>query len=287
MTHTASNANDLPTLTVVQFSDVHLKRDTPDRRKRFEDIIQLALKHQPDVIVLSGDLTDDGFIHPEDLAWGKNILNSLISQEVLLIPGNHDVGNKPGQGPNAITAQRLAHWLANVGSDHFVKEIGNWRLIGINSLLIGSNLLEEDKQLKWLDQMLDEAKQLGELVAVFMHEPAFLKTPGVGTDDRSDYWPIAADKQELYMQQFKRKGVKLVASGHVHAYRSMQRDGVSHVWCPSPAFIIHDQHFDPQGEVAGFIVHTLTPHGATHKLIRYDRPNTKVIPFNPATTSPP
>lgn len=280
----ATNTKALPTFTLVQVSDFHLKPDNPDRQARFSEIIKLALNHKPDAIVLSGDLTEDGFNRQYDLTWAKTQLNNAkLPDPVFLIPGNHDVGNKTGQGPNAISVQRLSNWKSTFGSDHFIYDLGPWRLIGLNSLLIGSNLPEENVQLSWLDKVLDQSELLGQHVAVFMHEPPYLIEPGHSTHDRSDYWPIATDKQDIYMRRLSRPMVKLVASGHVHAYLASHREHVSHVWCPSPAFIIHDQHFDPQGEVAGFIVHTLSPQGATHQLVPYSRPDTKVIPFNPAS----
>lgn len=292
MTHAASDKNkqsaapepDAPTFTLVQISDLHLKSDNPDRESRANDVIQIALDQKPDVIVLSGDLTEDGFDSPEDLDWAKAYIHSLTDQAFafFILPGNHDIGNKTGQGPNAISANRLMHWTNTFGSDHFVHDLGNWRLIGLNSLLIGSGLPEEHLQLSWFDQMLDQAVLLKQHVAVFMHEPPYLLEPGQTTDDRSDYWPIAAHMQPLYMERLTRHEVKLVATGHVHAYRAKLLDGVSHVWCPSPAFIIHDQHFDPTGEVAGLIVHTLSPTTTSHRLIEYNKPDTKVIPFNPA-----
>lgn len=289
MTHTPSDASmtpqsdthELPIIRVVQISDLHLKPDDADRLGRFHEILAMAVALEPDVIVLSGDLTEQGFDVPEDLTWAKSIIQS-IHPPLLLIPGNHDIGDKTGQGPNAINAQRLANWTHTFASDHFVQDRGPWRLIGINSLLIGSELPEEHIQLRWLDQMIDQAQMLGQQVAVFMHEPPFLIAPGHSTNDRSEYWPIATDKQELYMKRLSRPIVKLVASGHVHAYHTSVRNGVSHVWCPSPAFIIHDRHFDPAGEVTGFIVHTLLPDQATHTLVPLIRHDTQVIPFNPA-----
>lgn len=148
-------------LRVVQLSDVHLLRNDPTRLERFNQIFKLALDQRPDWLVLSGDLTDQGFEDPDDLIWAKKHLDA-IGQPVLIIPGNHDIGDKPGQGPNAINAKRLAAWNHVFGSDHFVKDIGPWRLIGLNSLLIASDLPEEHQQLQWLDQMLNEAKTLGQ-----------------------------------------------------------------------------------------------------------------------------
>jgi 3',5'-cyclic AMP phosphodiesterase CpdA len=269
------------TWRVAQISDVHLIRHDADRLDRFHQIFQLALAHEPDCLVLSGDLTENGFDQPDDLSWAKGHLNAL-GRPVLLIPGNHDVGDKPGQGPNAITADRLAHWNRVFGADHFVHDLGPWRLIGLDSLLIASDLPEEHVQLAWLDRMLQQAARLNQQVAVFMHEPPFLGRPGKVFNDRSDYWAIAPDRQAMYLQRFTQPHVRLVASGHVHWYHAFDYQGVLHTWCPSPAFIVDDIHFPRTAQEPGLILYELTNQCVTHQLIRYDRPDTQVVQFQTA-----
>lgn len=268
-------------LRVVQVSDVHLLQKDSERLEHFRRIFDLAIAQQPDCIVLTGDLTDLGFDNPADLAWAKKQLKA-VGRPILLIPGNHDVGDKTGQGPNSIDAQRLANWVGVFGQDHFIEDIGPWRLIGLNSLLVASGLPQEQAQLQWLDQRLDEARKMGQQVAIFMHEPPFLGAPGQSYHTRSDYWAINTAYQHAYHTRLRRPEVKLVASGHVHWYNAFEEGGVLNVWCPSPVFLVDDEHFPRSGcGRTGLIVYTLGPSGATHQLVTYQRSPIQVVKLSP------
>jgi len=279
---------DHPSLTLVQISDLHLQPPVPGKEAtrlekidRFEQLLRLALAQKPDRIILSGDLTEDGFDDINELAWARDLLASQQTPPILLIPGNHDVGDKPGSGPNAIDATRLANWKDIFEKDHFVEDLAHWRLIGLNSLLVNSGLPEESQQLHWLDTMLEQASRLDQQVAIFMHEPPFLGTPGQPFGNRSDYWAIAPEKQETYLQRLSHPRVRLVASGHVHWHHAFTRNNVLHCWCPSSAFIVDDPNFPRGGGITGLIVYRLGANAVTHEVIpfEYDKAGTKVIPF--------
>ena len=62
----------------------------------------------------------------------------------------------------------------------------------------------------------------------------------------------------------------MVASGHVHQYRSTLTDAVRHVWAPSTGFIIPDSLQPRYGEKeVGYVEHRFEPDGShTSMLVR-------------------
>jgi hypothetical protein len=54
----------------------------------------------------------------------------------------------------------------------------------------------------------------------------------------------------------------LIASGHVHQYRSTEMDGTRHVWAPSTAYFLPDARQPRYGlKEVGFVLHELHEDG--------------------------
>ena len=74
-------------MRIVQISDLHIgglfKQDSFDR---LVDEINIDL--QPDVIIVSGDLTDDGLIFQFEQA--RQELQRFVCPKMIVFPGNHD-----------------------------------------------------------------------------------------------------------------------------------------------------------------------------------------------------
>jgi 3',5'-cyclic-AMP phosphodiesterase len=77
-------------LTIAQISDIHCghpKFDGELLEHAVDEIVDLA----PDLVVVAGDLTSDGYA-PEFLQ-AKHYLERLSELEMMVIPGNHDLKN--------------------------------------------------------------------------------------------------------------------------------------------------------------------------------------------------
>ena len=77
-------------MRIAQLSDVHVGSG------RFrEDLLAAALAEvneaEPDLVVVAGDLTDDGY--PDQYPLAKRELDALSCQRVVRVPGNHDARN--------------------------------------------------------------------------------------------------------------------------------------------------------------------------------------------------
>ncbi|MEM6458147.1 MAG: metallophosphoesterase [Planctomycetota bacterium] len=175
-------------MKVIQLSDPHLgPRDHDDGLRRaanrrawdHAEHVADALRARPDtdelVIVVTGDLTDEGHVNPSELPPAAGWLASLPGA-VYAVPGNHDVGNFVSSTATPTVSERyLAQWQNAVGPDRFAYAADGHRLIGLNSMLIGSGLPPEAEQADWLHGQLDAADAAGESVWVFQHAPLFLR----------------------------------------------------------------------------------------------------------------
>jgi len=75
---------------IAQLSDVHVGGG----RYR-ENLLRTAIAEindaGPDLVVVAGDLTDDGY--PDQYPVAKEELAAIACPEVVLVPGNHDARN--------------------------------------------------------------------------------------------------------------------------------------------------------------------------------------------------
>lgn len=77
-------------MLIAQLSDVHVGGS----RYR-EDLLRTAIEEveaaEPDLVVVAGDLTDDGY--PDQYPVAKRELDALTCPQVVRVPGNHDARN--------------------------------------------------------------------------------------------------------------------------------------------------------------------------------------------------
>ncbi len=78
-------------MKIVQISDLHLTGlySVPEWTENVLDIISSIV---PDMVVVTGDLTDDGYAYEYDIA--KNYIDKIEAENVMVVPGNHDVRNE-------------------------------------------------------------------------------------------------------------------------------------------------------------------------------------------------
>ncbi len=198
-------------MRVVQLSDLHLgpvdhEINAAMNRRAWDNARQVAarLNARADaeslVIVITGDLTDNGHRFPAEYGPAGEWLATLPGT-VRVVPGNHDVGNfatapMPSNNRELICATNLEQWRETWGDDHWAHAADGHRLVGINSMLLGSGLDAEAAQWSWLEAQLDEADGAGEGVWVFQHAPLFLRRPDEVREAREEYWCPAAPPRD-------------------------------------------------------------------------------------------
>jgi 3',5'-cyclic AMP phosphodiesterase CpdA len=234
---------------IIQITDTHFSPGKPHFNGNWEPLERWIEESGADLVIHTGDLTVDGADKDEDISFSMDLMRQ-ISVPMLLVPGNHDVGDLPGTG-QPVNAVRLDRWRRLVGPDYWAEDLGNWRLIGIDSLLLGSDSTEEEAQFDWLQGMLEGRGDLR--VAIFAHKPLFVDDPEEGD---TGYWSARpAPRRRLY-DLIEAHDVALFASGHLHWAWKGTFNRTSVVWGPSAAFIIDTMEREMPGErLIGAVVH--------------------------------
>jgi alkaline phosphatase D len=163
-----------------------------------------------------------------------------------------------------VTAARVAAWRDAWGPDWWVEEAGEWVLIGIDSMLFGSDLRLEQEQTAWLAQV---ARSAGERpVAVFLHKPAWLW----GRGEPSDQMAMVPAGWQRLRDALGRTRVRVFGSGHMHQFRASVLDGQAAVWAPSTSFVSAGP--SPFGGVkaVGAVEYLFEGRSVTWRLVRPD-----------------
>jgi hypothetical protein len=132
-----------------------------------------------------------------------------------------------------VTRERIARWRRHFGPDHWSYDIDGWRLVGLNSLLLGSGDPQEERQFAWLECTLEEGE--GRRFAWFMHQPLFIAEPEEGD---TGYWGVKPAPRARLLKLINRHNVALVASGHLHKANDHYVNGTRFIWGPSSGFIV-------------------------------------------------
>jgi len=251
-------------MRILQISDTHLSRQHQHFASNAVVLANWVRDQKPNLIINTGDASMDGVMDPDDLRYTAE-WHASLGAPVLVSPGNHDVGDIASIRPDQmINDARLAAWRQIVGPDRWTHDFDDWRLIGLNGMLLGSDHPEEAVQEAWLADALNCDRQ----IAVFLHKPMFIEDP----DERPrGYWTVLPEPRRRLINLFGAARVKLVASGHLHGWRHEVRDGVAYVWAPSGAFVVGAMQEELGSERRlGAVEHVFTPEGVATRFLRAD-----------------
>ncbi len=159
-------------MLIAQLSDPHLRptgrlyQGLVDSNAMFERAIEQvnALDPAPDVVLVSGDLTDTG--SASEYAVAREIL-ATIRPPLLAIPGNHD-----DREAFRVCFADEAH-VASTGALHFDRpDLGPVRIVGLDVTVPGQHHGDmDDETCSWLEQRL--SLQADRPTIVMMHQPPF------------------------------------------------------------------------------------------------------------------
>lgn len=181
-----------------------------------------ALRPRPDLVLFTGDVTENGL--PGQYAAALEILEGF-KLPLAVIPGNHDRRDT--------FAAAFAGGSARVGSGPFLHlALDDWplRLIGLDTLSEPGKsvgLLCEDR-LDWIAARLAEAPEQD--TVIFMHHPPF--ATGIGFMDA-----IACENGDRLAELVAAHGrVLRVLCGHVHRPVAVGFGGTVATICPGIAY---------------------------------------------------
>lgn len=248
-------------MKIVQISDTHLSPTKSHFNDNWEPLRAWIEAMAPDLVIHTGDVTIDGADYEEDITFSLDLIGQL-SMPVLIVPGNHDVGHLPGSH-QPVDPLRLGRWRRLAGPDYWVSDHGDWRLIGLNSLLLGFEDEEEERQFVWLEEQL-RARD-GRKVAIFAHKPLFVDTPLEGD---TGYWSVRPRPRHRLYDLIAGSEVALHASGHLHWAWTGKHAGTALVWAPPTSFIIDTLERPMPGErLVGAVVHRFSDAGVASEIV--------------------
>jgi 3',5'-cyclic-AMP phosphodiesterase len=210
-------------MLIAQISDPHLcpkgqlLHGVSDANAGFSAVISALnqFSPQPDLVVLSGDLTEAGAA--DEYALAKALLADLRCP-LRALPGNHDERDRfralfpdlPAQGP--------LHWVET--------GCGPVRVVGLDVTVPGAAHGQIDPtMLEWLAQIL--AQEPTRPTLLVMHQPPILS----GIPFMDQYRCFGGEGLLALLARFP--SVETVACGHVH--RAMQRRFGTAMLCTAPS----------------------------------------------------
>lgn len=270
--------------TIAHISDLHLQSGVPERQAQVEPILQKINEIKPDLVVISGDVTDDGWDSIDELKWAKDWLTQRITGEWIAVAGNHDIGNFVNLDEGKINEERWNNWFKTFGgcTRGFAGDF--WQLHFIHVMMLGSGIEYEKIQDNWLDERLalSSPSELHTVLAI--HTPLCINTVVENTDQATDYWlgPTKARKQLL--NRILNTSTRLVCSGHVHQSRIQDIEGIRFAWAPPASGTwVHAPGLPnpPMPEKTGFFLHTLHDDGRVDSELIECAPMLKLYEHNP------
>lgn len=224
---------------LVQVADLHLGAGASHHHDNWLKVAAWIARERPDVVVVNGDLIMGDPDTEADYAFARDEIAKL-PVPCRYLPGNHDIGDNivSGKMEKRVNDERRARFVKHFGEERWAFDAAGWGFVGINSQLFGSaGQPAEAEQWQWLEQTLKGFS--GKPVALFLHKPLFLDHPS-----EPDYEDVSirqscidsASRARL-LELCKRRGVRLVSTGHKHQTRSFSLDEIYFIWAPSTACV--------------------------------------------------
>lgn len=221
--------------SMIQVSDMHLSRSHPYFVHNWEVVLEQVNKAKPDLVISTGDLALNGPFKDDDFKYVREQIDR-IEAPVFTVPGNHDIGNNLPNIRNepSVNDERRRRYRHYVGEDYWTVDKGVWRLIGLNSLLFGSELKAETEQLEWFQSVLSDVGRRS--IALFFHKPLFIRRP---EDNALSQACVMPEPRATILDILRSHDVRLLATGHLHEYRVRRLGRTRLIWAPSTAYILN------------------------------------------------
>jgi 3',5'-cyclic AMP phosphodiesterase CpdA len=224
---------------LTQISDSHLSRRLPLFTENFHRVGEHIDATRPDLVVNSGDLAFDGYEHRDDLEFAR-LQHDALPVACRYLPGNHDIGDNPtqvGEFPKQLASEdKRQVFLSIFGEARWRFDAAGWCFIGLNSLVMNTGLACEEEQFEWLAAELSVLK--GKPLALFLHKPLFLNTPGDPELPASAIRYVPQPARRRLIELLAAVDCRLVGCGHVHQRRDFNWRHTRHIWAPSTGFIL-------------------------------------------------
>ncbi len=199
-------------MRLVQITDCHLHADplAPSRAgfplRQLEAVVDAAIGERPDLVLVSGDISQDESAASYELAHG---VLSRLSCPWYWLAGNHDQ-------PQLMQAVKAIHGEV---------ELGGWRLLVLDTCVPGHAHGEVGESR--LADLVERFEADDRPTLLVMHHPPLVLgsewLDAIGLKDRDALWRVLADFPQ----------VRVILCGHIHQALAAQRQGVAVYGTPS------------------------------------------------------
>jgi 3',5'-cyclic AMP phosphodiesterase CpdA len=215
-----------PLFSFAVIADTHLNPDdgqntSPWRTNRLANgrtafVISELNRLKPAFVVHLGDI-----VHPlpadprhETAAKGAKNMFAALNCPLQLVPGNHDVGDKPLEWMPAdcVREHSVRAYRETFGPDWYAFDYGGCRFVTINSSLLNSDLALEAEQKRWLEAEFGE--NAGRRTFLFTHYPPYVSR----ADESSHYDNIDEPARSWLLNTISRARIEALFAGHVHNF---------------------------------------------------------------------
>ena len=236
----------------------------------------------PDFTVHLGDLINPVPALPSYATAAEQFrtLYEGLESPLHLVPGNHDVGDKPASWVPAasVNADYVALYERHFGAQFYAFDHKGCHFVVINAQIINSGLECEAAQRAWLET--DLADNTGGRIFLLTHYPPFVAEPG----EERHYDNIDEPGRSWLLGLLARHRVEALYAGHVHNFFYSRYESTDCHVLPSISFVRHDYseffrveagkehgrndepklgYFVVRVHQSGYVNHLVRTHGAT------------------------
>ena len=161
---------------------------------------------------------------------------SRLSIPLYLMPGNHDIGDKPVTWMPAgmVNKEHVDLYRNHFGRDYFSFDYETCHFVIINSPLINSGDPIEKKQAAWLENDLKENKS--KRIFLFSHYPVYVSNP----DEPESYDNIDEPGRSWLINLIETYKPEALFAAHVHNFWYDVIGETEYYIVPSTCFVRHD-----------------------------------------------
>lgn len=242
--HTRTLHSDKDTVYIAQLSDLHLSNQASF--EQFLQVLHLAMTHTPDLLLLTGDLVNDG--KKEHYDWLFDTLDQT-GIPFLCMAGNHDVTVEIG---HELPFEQRS-FLAILADDRLppCQQLmiqmphATWQILTVNSAVCGQIYGELSADGLWfLQQHLQNATPT--LIAMH-HHPHPVHSAWIDEymlQNHADFWQLASNFNNIHA----------IICGHVHQAHTINTHNHSLLTCPATSrqFLPNHDDFAIDEQPAGF-----------------------------------
>jgi predicted phosphodiesterase len=234
--------------TVAIVADTHLNEAEDGSSSPFECnrvanartrwVVSRLNQLRPELTIHLGDLVHPVPRLPTYAQAAENFrdLTRVLRSPLYLVPGNHDVGDKPVAWAPAppVSEAYLALWRRHFGEHFYAFDFRGLHFVVVNAQLINSGLPAEAEQRGWLER--DLTAHAGRRTFLCLHYPPYVCRP----DESESYDNLAEPGRSWLLGLVEAHRPEAMFCGHVHNFWYNRHGDTDCYIAPSTAFVRHD-----------------------------------------------